>query len=65
MPTGCRSPAIRSRGCIRMSPPGRRSSRARPEFAKEIAMPPEVTERLEATRRAQAAGKSLELVAGF
>ena len=39
---------------------------ARPEFAKEIAMPPEAKERLEATRRAHAqAGKSLELVAGF
>jgi glutathione S-transferase len=39
---------------------------ARPEFAKEVAMPPEVTARLQATRRAQeAAGKTLELVAGF
>jgi glutathione S-transferase len=39
---------------------------ARPEFAKEIAMPPEALARLDATRRAQAqAGQSLELVAGF
>jgi glutathione S-transferase len=39
---------------------------ARPEFAKEVAMPPEVMQRLEATRRAHAeAGKSLEMVAGF
>jgi len=40
--------------------------RARPEFSKEVAMPPEVVQRLEATRRAQAeAGKSLEMVAGL
>jgi glutathione S-transferase len=39
---------------------------ARPEFAKEIAMPPEALARLDATRRAQVqAGQSLELVAGF
>ena len=39
---------------------------ARPEFAKEIAMPPEVGKRLEATRRAQTqAGNTLEAVAGF
>ena len=39
---------------------------ARPEFAKEVAMPPEAKERIEATRRAHAqAGKSLEMVAGF
>jgi glutathione S-transferase len=39
---------------------------ARPEFAKEIAMPPEVAERIAATNRAQAAaGKSLEMVAGL
>jgi glutathione S-transferase len=40
--------------------------RARPEFSKEIAMPPESVVRLEATRRAQTqAGKTLETVAGF
>ena len=40
--------------------------RARPEFAKEIAMPPEAVTRLEATRRSQVeAGKTLEVVAGF
>ena len=40
--------------------------RARPEFSKEIAMPPESVARLEATRRAQTqAGKTLETVAGF
>ena len=40
--------------------------RARPEFAKEVAMPPEVVQRLEATRAAHAAaGKSLEMVAGL
>jgi glutathione S-transferase len=40
--------------------------RARPEFAKEIAMPPEAVARLEATRRSQVeAGKTLEAVAGF
>jgi glutathione S-transferase len=39
---------------------------ARPEFAREVAMPPELTARLQAARRAQeAAGKTLELVAGF
>ena len=39
---------------------------ARPEFAKEVAAPPEVEERIKATRRAHAqAGKSLEMVAGF
>ena len=38
----------------------------RPEFAKEIASPPQITARIEATRRAHAeAGKSLEAVAGF
>jgi glutathione S-transferase len=38
----------------------------RPEFAKEVAMPPEATARAAATRRAQvAAGKTLEQVAGF
>jgi glutathione S-transferase len=38
----------------------------RPEFAKEVAMPPEAKERVEATRRAHVqAGKSLEMVAGF
>jgi len=40
--------------------------RGRPEFSKEIAMPPESVTRLEATRRAQTqAGKTLETVAGF
>jgi len=40
--------------------------RARPEFSKEIAMPPESVTQLEATRRAQKqAGKNLETVAGF
>ena len=40
--------------------------RARPEFSKEIAMPPESVARLEATRRVQMqAGKTLETVAGF
>ena len=40
--------------------------RASPEFATEIAMPPEAVTRLEATRRSQVeAGKSLEAVAGF
>jgi glutathione S-transferase len=40
--------------------------RARPEFSKEIAMPPEAVTRLEATHRAHAqAGKTLEAVAGF
>lgn len=39
---------------------------ARPEFAKEIAMPAEARARIEATHRAHAAaGKSLEMVAGF
>jgi hypothetical protein len=39
---------------------------ARPEFAKEVAMPQEAVARLEATRRAQIRdGKTLELVAGF
>lgn len=39
---------------------------ARPEFAKEIAMPPPAQAHLEATHRAQAAsGKTLETVAGF
>jgi len=38
----------------------------RPEFAKEVAMPPEIEARLAATRRAQeAAGTTLELVAGL
>ena len=38
----------------------------RPEFAEEVAMPPEAKERIAATRRAHAqAGKSLEMVAGF
>ena len=40
--------------------------RARPEFAKEIAMPPEANARLAAIRDAQSrAGKSLEMVASF
>jgi glutathione S-transferase len=40
--------------------------RARPEFAKEIATPPEANARLEAIRDAQSrAGKTLEMVAGF
>jgi glutathione S-transferase len=40
--------------------------KARPEFAKEVAMPPEAMARLEATRRTHAReGKSLEIVAGF
>jgi len=40
--------------------------RARPEFSKEVAMPPEAVQRLDATRRAHAqAGKSLEQVAGL
>jgi glutathione S-transferase len=40
--------------------------RGRPEFSKEIAMPPESVMQLEATRRAQTqAGKTLETVAGF
>jgi glutathione S-transferase len=40
--------------------------RARPEFAKEIAMLRESTERIEATRAAQVkAGKTMEMVAGF
>ena len=40
--------------------------RARPEFAKEIAMPPEAVAHGEAVRAAHAAaGKSLEMVAGF
>jgi hypothetical protein len=40
--------------------------RARPEFSKEIAMPPESVTQLEATRRAQKqAGKNLETAAGF
>jgi len=39
---------------------------ARPEFAREIAMPPEAQARLDATHRAQAAaGQTLEAVAGF
>jgi glutathione S-transferase len=39
---------------------------ARSEFAKEVAMPPEATARLEETRRAQARdGKTLEQVADF
>jgi len=39
---------------------------ARPEFAKEITMPPEAKQRLEATRRAHTqAGQSMEMVAGF
>jgi glutathione S-transferase len=39
---------------------------ARPEFAREIAMPAEAKERIEATRREHAAaGRSLEMVAGF
>ena len=38
----------------------------RPAFAKEVAMPPEAMQRLEATRKAHAAaGQSLEQVAGF
>jgi glutathione S-transferase len=40
--------------------------RARPEFAKEVATPPEFDAHLAATRRAQSeAGKTLEMVAGF
>ena len=40
--------------------------RAKPEFAKEIAMTPDAVTRLEATRRSQVeAGKTLEAVAGF
>jgi glutathione S-transferase len=40
--------------------------KARPEFAKEVAMPPEAMARLAATRRAHGReGKSLEIVAGF
>ena len=40
--------------------------RARPEFAKEVELPPPLAERFDATRRAHAqAGKSLEAVAGF
>ncbi len=40
--------------------------RDKPEFAKEIAMPPEAVKRLEATRRSQMeAGKTLEAVARF
>jgi glutathione S-transferase len=39
---------------------------ARPEFANEISMPAEAKARLEATRREQAAaGKTMEMVAGF
>ena len=39
---------------------------ARPEFAKEVQLPPPLAERFDATRRAHAqAGKSLEAVAGF
>ena len=39
---------------------------ARPEFAKEVALPPPVQEAFAATRKAQAAaGQSLETVAGF
>jgi len=39
---------------------------ARPEFAREIVMPPEAKARIEATRRAHAAaGQTLEAVAGF
>jgi glutathione S-transferase len=39
---------------------------ARPEFAKEVAMPVEATARLAATRHAQAqSGRTLEQVAGF
>jgi glutathione S-transferase len=40
--------------------------RAKPEFAKEIAMTPDAVTRLEATRRSQVqAGTTLEAVAGF
>ncbi len=39
---------------------------ARPEFAKEILSPPQITARIESVRRAHVeAGKSLEMVAGF
>jgi glutathione S-transferase len=39
---------------------------ARPEFAKEIAVPPETKARMDAARQVQVqAGKTLELVAGF
>lgn len=40
--------------------------RARPEFSKEVQLPPPLAERFDTTRRAHAqAGKSLETVAGF
>jgi glutathione S-transferase len=40
--------------------------RARPEFAKEVVMPPEAVQRVEATRKAHAAaGQSLEQVGGL
>ena len=40
--------------------------RVRPEFANEIAMPPEAVTQLEATHRAHAkAGKTLEMIAGL
>ena len=40
--------------------------RARPEFGKEVAMPPELEGHLAATRKAQTqAGKTLEMVAGL
>jgi hypothetical protein len=40
--------------------------RARPEFAKEVATPPEFDAHLAATRKANLqAGKTLEMVAGF
>ena len=39
---------------------------ARPEFAREVAMPPEAAARLDATHRTHAReGKTLEVVAGF
>jgi glutathione S-transferase len=39
---------------------------ARPEFAKEIVVPPEARARMDAARRAQVqAGQTLEIVAGF
>ena len=40
--------------------------RARPEFGKEVAMPPQLEAHLAATRKEQAeAGKTLEMVAGL
>ena len=64
-PTGCR---LGGYPFARLHPPvaAWMATSARPEFAKEIAMPPEAVTRLEATRRSQVeAGKRLEVVAGF